>query len=70
MSDPENQNTIEFSVRADRTKLFDALRKMNGDTSALGTRIVQSLLGGEVSFADAVGMECYGVSMTEKKEGT
>ena len=49
---------VTFEV--DDNALFDRLREMNGDTDALGARIVSSLLA-RPNFAEAIGMALYGV---------
>jgi len=50
---------VTFEV--DDNALFDRLREMNGDTDALGARLVSSLLA-KPSLAEAIGMALYGVT--------
>lgn len=57
--------TISFTVN--RNQLFDTLSKMNGDTSSLGQRLVESLLA-EPKFSDQLGMGLYGVTYVPKTE--
>lgn len=57
---------VTFEV--DDDTLFDAVRKMGGDCSALGTRIVETLLLGDSGFCTALGMAVYGVVMVGSKQ--
>lgn len=57
---------VTFEV--DPNQLFDTLAKMNGDTSALGQRLVSVLLA-PPGFSEALGMAVYGVTVVEKEDG-
>ena len=73
MSEGQSNGTTEYSIRVNRKTLFDALRKMKGDTSAAGSRLIECLLSGEVGFQDAIGLQFYGIELSlvaEQKEKT
>ncbi|WP_028732112.1 hypothetical protein [Rhizobium leguminosarum] len=57
---------VTFEV--DRNELFDMLKKLNGDFSSLGVRLVEQLLQQETSFIDAIGMAVYGVSVASRDD--
>ena len=50
--------TVSFEV--DTIKLFDSLKKLNGDMSHIGQRVVGALLA-EPVFVELLGMAVYGV---------
>ena len=56
---------ITFEV--DDGVLFDAVRKMGGDLSSVGTRVVETLLMGDSGFLTAVGMAVYGIVMVRSE---
>lgn len=55
--------TVTFKVEP--AKLFDALKAINGDTSAVGVRLVGVLMV-EPSFADHIGLAMYGIEIVEE----
>jgi len=61
--------TIRVTFDVDTGQLFDTLQKMNGDTSAIGERIVGVLLTGECPWRDEVGMAVYGITLHPKDSG-
>lgn len=49
----------------DDLQLFDMLSKMKGDTSAIGSRLVETLLSADVSLSTAIGLGVYGIELAE-----
>lgn len=50
----------------DNNVLFDTLQKMKGDTSAIGSRLVETMLAAQnVSLSTAIGMGFYGIELLE-----
>ena len=47
----------------DRNKLFDTVRSLNGDYSAIAERLFCVFLGGEASWREALGMAFYGIEL-------
>lgn len=64
MSDSAPEKTTEYALRVNRNVLFDALRKMEGDTSTVGCRLIECLLAEEVRFGDAIGLHIYGIELS------
>lgn len=62
--------TYEVTFKVDQSALFDMLHKLNGDTSALGERLVATLLQGKPDWRDEVGMAAYGVTALSNSERT
>jgi hypothetical protein len=56
---------VTFEV--DKLRLFDALSAMNGETDALGLRLVATLVSGRASFADRWGLGVYGITVIEEE---
>lgn len=52
-------------LEVDHNQLFDMLHKMKGDTSAIGSRLVETLLSAEVSLSTAIGLGVYGIVLAE-----
>lgn len=50
---------ITFEV--DNVALFDMLKKMNGNFTGLGVRVVGVLLTGQCDMMEGIGMGVYGV---------
>lgn len=64
---------LRITFEIDSITLFDALKVMKGDTSALGARVVGVMMTGErPSMRDDIGMAAYGITVTnvEKAPGT
>ncbi|KEZ00116.1 hypothetical protein AI27_12670 [Sphingomonas sp. BHC-A] len=55
-----NMRTVTFEV--DTSLLFDTIKRLNGDMSAIGNRVVGAMLA-EPDFVDVLGMACYGVHL-------
>jgi hypothetical protein len=50
----------------DNIALFDSLKKMKGDTSAIGSRLVETMRAAQnVSLSTAIGMGFYGIELLE-----
>lgn len=52
-------------LEVDDCLLFDTLKKMRGDTSAIGNRLVAILLSEQVSLSTAIGLGVYGVEVED-----
>ena len=52
--------TITFEV--DTGQLFDMLKSVGGDFSAIGNRVVEAMLA-EPDFALSIGMAVYGITI-------
>lgn len=52
-------------LEVDDIQLFDMLHKMKGDTSAIGSRLVETLLSENVSLSTAIGLGVYGIELEE-----
>lgn len=50
---------ITFEI--EDTKLFDAIRAVNGDASSIGAQVVGTMMTGTCSFGDRLGMAAYGI---------
>lgn len=55
-----DSHVVTFTV--DRSRLFDALQAMGGDTGPLGTRLVSALLG-DGGMINAIGLAAYGIEI-------
>ena len=56
---------VTFEV--DQVELFDTLHKMGGNMGPIGERVVATLLVENDSFADAIGMALYGITVVSSE---
>lgn len=57
----EVMSKIFIAFEVDQIALFDALARLNGDTTAIGERVIGAMMTGTAGFSDRVGMAAYGV---------
>lgn len=55
-------------LECDNKAAFDMLKLQGGETVDLGNRIAGLLLTGELGFADAIGLACYGTILVSSEE--
>jgi hypothetical protein len=60
--------SIRLTFEVDQIQLFDTLKKLDGDWSFLGNRLVEVMLGGEAGFRDAIGMAMYGITLVTEPQ--
>ena len=58
----------EVTFVVDSVELFDRLHAMKGDTSALGTRLVECLLA-DAHWSTHIGLAIYGIEVKEPPRG-
>jgi hypothetical protein len=57
-----------ITLEVDTILLFDSLKQMGGNCEPLGTRLVSTLLTGNPSTADKIGMIFYGIIHKKTEE--
>lgn len=55
-----------ITLEVETGQFFDVVRKMNGNTNALGQRFIELLLA-PVGYVTSLGLAVYGVTVVEDK---